>query len=207
MCRTRILIFVIGILLSIMCGCQDQNPRYHYIEREKVIYEEVIIPVYLDVLFSDKEEIEIELGLDRWNKTLNGYMRFEYAGKMDMEIGILKKIVNGEAYGIFRLSEGDDILKRADESREEGEKVLGFVNKVGGSYMYLVPTRMDEGDIYYIVMHETGHLLGARHTSEGIMRGSYIRGYNGLCIDKSAIEQIIIGRNWELEKINYCVKD
>jgi hypothetical protein len=64
------------ILGIVICGCGEG--KYRYLEQEEVKWVEVVRkPVYIDPWFSDTDKVKIEMGIDRWNKTLNGYMVVE----------------------------------------------------------------------------------------------------------------------------------
>ena len=153
--------------------------------------------VYLDLYFTDKERGEIWRAMDRWNLVLNGYVRLEDGGSFIMEMEKIKEAEMGWAYIVMKLDKDSNLI-----SNEYGKRTLGFTDAIGGRYMYLVMEYIGEGDIYGVVLHEFGHLMGARHTDLGLMRANYMLG-KAACVDSGVVEQIV-GYDWR--RMNYCIR-
>lgn len=197
-----ILMMVIVVLfVSVMrgCKCEDSNEvTYHYLTQERVDVETKVMKVYTDLFFTDMERHIIWRAMDRWNLVMNGYVRMEDAGGFTMEIEKIKEAEAGGAYIVMRLGVMSPLIKN-----EPGTMTLGFTDEIGGKYLYLVPDYIGEENLYGVVLHEFGHLMGARHTKNGLMRLGYSIGKE-VCIDKETVEQIE-GYDWR--RMNYCVRD
>lgn len=200
-------IYVLILMLMIIMGmieCKDnrKGESYHYLTQARVEGVKVKrVPVYTDIMFSDKEVMIIGMGIDRWNRVLNGYMEMEIVGVFDMEIEILKRADEGECYLIMRLGKDSELIEN-----EPGRMTLGFANRIGGSYLYVIPELMVDGDMEGVILHEVGHILGARHTGSGLMVGNYTSGTTQ-CVDELAVRQV--GEYWGYDwtKMNYCVRE
>ena len=209
----RVLVSIVVILVIISCVHSggffkgEEASSYRYLERGRVEYETERYPVYVDVIFSGEERVEIRRAIGRWNEVLNGYRELyivseEFVG--DLEIS--RRAIDGGAYLILRIPWDSPLL-----ANRGSEVTLGFTNAIGGAIIYLVPDNIDRlsgygARIYNVLLHEIGHLFGARHVESGLMRGKYdIISY--ICIDSGTARQVgeYYGYNWE--RMNYCVKD
>ena len=197
----RNVILMIMMVIGIM-GCDGCNEvgggRYYYLEQPMVDAETKVMGVYIDVLFNDRERGTIEEGISRWNKVLNGYKRMDIVGDFSGEIEKMKEADRGGAYLILSIAPNSTLIKNDGHSL-----TLGFTDAIGGKYLYLVPEYIGEEDLYGIVLHEIGHLMGARHTEGGLMKAGYSSGQE-VCIDKGTVEQI---REYDWKRMNYCIRD
>ena len=124
-------------------------------------------------------------------------MEIEEEG-FDMEIEKIEAVKRRGGYMIMKIGKGSKLLRE-----EEGEKTLGFVNKIGGDQMYIIVDNIErERDIRVVVLHEIGHLMGVRHIGKGIMNkelGEY-------CIGEAEVKEVSNWTGWEWEKMNYCIR-
>lgn len=204
------MMIVVGVvILGIVMGaniCNGEGSRigssYHYLKQDRVMVESEVKRVYIDERFSVSERGLIEVGIERWNEVLNGYMRMDIESTpFNMEVEVVSRAWNGECYLVLRLDKGSNMIEN-----EYGKMTLGYANKIGGSYLYLIPELMIEGEMELVIMHEVGHLLGARHKETGLMVSNY-SGVSGLCIDEETVKQVGEYNGWLWGKMNYCVKD
>lgn len=193
---------IIMMMVWVVVGCRDSNmgSRFYYLENEKVEYETDVVPIYIDILFNEKEMGIIEVGIIQWNYTLNGYRKMEIVSKdFDMSIERIKEAEDRGGYIILKIGKESILIKE-----EAGSKTLGFTNGIGGNKLYLIPENMNEGEMYGVVLHEVGHLLGARHNEEGLMSPNYNKlGFR--CIDKGAVRSVGEHFGYEWGRMNYCI--
>jgi len=197
-----ILMIVMGILfMSLVRGCKcndDKEVTYHYLTQDKVEVETKVMRVYTDLFFTDEERHIIWRAMDRWNLVMNGYVKMEDGGGFMMEIEKIKEAESGGAYIVMRLGVNSPLIKN-----EPGKMTLGFTDAIGGKYLYLVPDYIGEENLYGVVLHEFGHLMGARHTETGLMKAGYSVGKE-VCVDKETVSQI---KEYDWNRMNYCVRD
>jgi len=192
-------LIVIGLIwFKMVCfGCARKDEgKYHYLNQGRVEVKTEEIRVYTDVYFSDKERMGIWEAIERWNLVLNGYKAMIDAGGYDREMEKMREAERGGVYLIMRLDHDSPLIKN-----ESNSMTLGFTDSIGGRYLYLVPVYIGD-DLYGVVLHEIGHLMGARHTESGLMKAGYNPGAE-VCIDKETVIQL--GYDWE--RMNYCVRD
>lgn len=201
-------IVVIGILVVLFfINREDGVKRYRYLERDRVEYEVERYPVYVDVMFSGDERLEIRRGIERWNSVLNGYREMEVVSEgFSGDLEISRRAIEGEVYLILWIPSDSPLIVDMG-----GELTLGFVNEIGGTLLYLVPDNM-EGlsgvgvKLYNVVLHEVGHLLGARHVEIGLMRSNYDIG-SFICVDEGTARQVGSYYGYDWGRMNYCVED
>lgn len=180
----KIYIFIMGICL--MMGCKDV--RYPINDNR------VEINIYIDKEFSKEDVLEIRRGIDEWNYAMNGAVVLSVVSEeFNMEVSIIKE----EGWFILKT---DSIRKSREDS--SGHYVLGYVNKVGGSYLSIVSDRV-RWNLKMIVMHEIGHLLGINHTERGLMLSEFV-GDEFKCIDIVTMKEFGKIYKINLDRLRYC---
>jgi predicted Zn-dependent protease len=71
--------------------------------------------------------------------------------------------------------------------------------------MYIMRYRINNEQVYYLTLHELGHWLGAEHTSNGLMY-QYYNSNEYACIDKLTADEVTKFNNWDINKVNYCIR-
>lgn len=178
---------------------------YRYLNQPIVAGWGQTYPVYIEFTLEEEME-EIEEAIGRWNRVLNGYRRLEVVDRRysSERLEVTRRAVSGEAYLILRLEPDSDLLNDG-----VNEMTLAFVNELGGTLMYIVPTSIREGDVsvYSVVLHEIGHWMGAGHVESGLMEAKYrVGGY--ICVDEGTVRQV---SGWfkvyDWRRMNYCVRE
>jgi hypothetical protein len=161
----KLILFIIFLILN---GCVDtysityvHNPSYNGSIRD--------IHIWVDMRFSKIEYLNIEAGINEWNKGLNGGIVMEIVDdEFNMEEWKIKEMLSEDGFMILKIDHKNPMVDDND-----GMRTLAFVDKIGGNLMYLIYDRLDEIMIKYIVMHEIGHLLGLTHDGAYLMNHSY----------------------------------
>lgn len=187
---------IILLMLVMLISCRDwveqKEIRYRYVNHDWIRDGEVK-KVWVDKEFERWEISGIRAAISEWNMALNGWKILEIE-REDFDMDRLEEIKGKGGYIIMKKS-GEDI----------GEKLMmGYVNRIGGDEIYIKTRNVERvgGDIYTVMMHELGHIMGARHREGGgLMTGEYNK-VRYRCIDKWTIEEI--GGKWK-ERMNYCI--
>lgn len=85
-------------------------------------------------------------------------------------------------------------------------KVLAWVDKIGGNKIFIIEERVKIEDLENIMLHEIGHILGARHVGKTLMNSKYNK-YYYTCIDQITASQIGAFLGLDVDNLNYCFKD
>lgn len=198
----------LALLLS-LTGCSDLLTQHHYQYTHFPVASEavdVVYPVYVDVDFGNADLLSIQQALEQWNFAMNGYAHFRIVNsRFDMQISNLQQALNQHAYLILKISSDNPIVPTPGPEYQPGCQTLGFTT-VGGHSIYLVRDRLRNIDVRFVLMHELGHALGARHQKTGLMRPAYDPEYYQ-CVDADTAQQVATYRGWEARHLNYCVVD
>lgn len=146
--------------------------------------------VLIDERFSEEEVREIVNGINDWNWSLNGNIRYnirESRFSMGMNDLLSDSIL------IMKVSYKESVGYRPVDG--VGYYVPAWSDKLGGRKIYITSDRVTVKDMRGVIVHEMGHIIGIVHKKSGIMVGMY-SGYDG-CIDKEAVKGL-----WE--NVNYC---
>jgi hypothetical protein len=189
----KILAFL--FLLWLMVSCY--TPVVQYTSHPAFPVTEKVIPVYIDIYFSQDDKMSIQDAIDQWNYSLNGLIVLEIkSDKFDMDPDELKYIIATHGLMIFKIN--------SDNYHVDNDAELAFVNDLSGNELFLIRDRMSSADVKGITLHELGHVLGLTHLDQGIMRPNF-HAEDINCIDKFAIDQLSSHLLIPSDRFNYCV--
>lgn len=195
--------WVLFVLLSLCITCSSIN-YYKYTLRDyntdSIVRD---IPITLDVSFDKRDELDISAAIAQWNYVLNGWVYLHVVGHIFIDANELSKHHDGWLF-VNALSTDRVVIDADKTMTEPGFWMLAFVNYIGGDKLFMVKERFDQEDFLGLMLHEIGHLLGAKHIKSGLMQPHFDR-YSCQCIDKETAEQIAAHEKLPSTTLNYCV--
>lgn len=191
-----------GLLIFFIISCVHHLPSYHYVDRYQyhISVPIKIIPIYIDNDFGNGDLLEIDNAIKQWNYALNGYIDLEVVTtKFMMESDIIKSVQRGEGWLILKISSDSPLIHE-----KSNEQTLAFCNAIGGYALFVIRDRIGNEDMTGVMLHEIGHLLGARHTSYGLMYSIYSPDLYQ-CIDLPAITGVSLYQGIPEGRMNFCL--
>jgi hypothetical protein len=191
---------IISIIMMIgLVGCLGHpTESFHYVGNGG--YSPVALKEYkvlLDDEFGEADKLLIEDAILQWNYALNGHIRIVLE-----EVKFSMHRVAGRDEWIILKIDSNNIL--VTDSVSGGHYTLAWVNAIGGNYMWLIRDRLRNDSITGVVMHEIGHLLGARHDDVYLM-SAYYNWSSYRCIDYEALRRVAEYQHISIGGLNYCV--
>lgn len=201
-------VWFLSLLLCISCSCSlPRTYSFTYINSAHLRTESQvkIRKIYVDSAFGDADAVAIQDALNQWRYALNGYYDFKTI-TIDVVHGSLeplKEATSGRAWIFLKIDSQNPLVVFHDTSQM---KSLAFVEKIGGSILYMVRDRVNNESVRGVMMHEIGHLLGATHRwdNNNLMDPSYYDS-NSQCIDQETLEQVAKYQGIPAENMNYCI--
>lgn len=173
------------------CATSIHIPSYHYTDKVSYAGEPKVISVWISPDFDVFDRTHITDAIASWNGSLNGYVKLKISLEMPSD----------NDWVIVKVPAQDSTLPKVDA--RHGQYVLGAVDEIGGHNMFLARETMSSGDVYFVTLHEIGHLLGAEHLGNHLMYPHHDR-EKFHCIDKQTAMQISSYQKIPAENINYC---
>ncbi len=181
---------------------QPQLGRYEY--THKAVYQgspKRVIPIWVDKNFINVDKINIKNAVDSWNYSMNGYIKLEIVDlDFDMEVRKIADQITLKGWLFMKIPSDSSIIP----TTKPGYRVLGFTESVGGNHLYLVRDRLFDVDIYGVMLHEIGHLMGSDHVGKRLMYPHYTRAMYQ-CIDLDTITEVAKYHELDVNQLNYCV--
>lgn len=201
--KLRRLLSILVVTFCGLFGC-GYTPQYYYTRQPNIGRTNYIIYVKVDKEFSDMDRLAIDKAVSRWNYVLNGHYKLEVVD-WNYDATEIKndKLYPIDAYYIVKLS-GEQHKAFVKYLKVEDQKkfVLGFAN-VGGTVAYLVRERLQQADVYYVLMHELAHIFGSNHDGFRLMSPHYNK-TNFQCVDWKTAEQVAKFLGLHINDLNWC---
>lgn len=195
--RKIFLINIIVIFLSACAGMQ-QIPRYNY-TANKELKSGRVIPIYIDYTFGEEDRLKMDEGIQQWNYALNGNIKltvisWDYHNKKETN----QKIADDDGIIIIYLTSRDIWKKNYKVT------TLAFADQVPGHYIYFIRDRIQKpADMKPILMHEIGHVLGAKHRKRYLMTETF-HSQEWQCVDYETLKQVADVQEFDMKTGNYC---
>lgn len=161
--------------------------------------------VFISNEFNQKERKAIEEAIETWNYVLNGYHRFVVQKSnipVNDEQSYMSFISGG--FTVQKVWAGNEDYITKDDITGERIKILAWVDKVGGSRVWVVKNRVVTEDVYYIMLHEIGHVLGARHVGRQSLMSPLYERLSYSCVDLESVKQVAARVRAPIEELNHC---
>lgn len=199
------------LLMIMMCSCfGSMEPiPFHYISRGAYSVVPIKeIPVYIDIDFGEADKILIMDAITQWNYALNGYVKLNVVDDhFDMEPSVVSQCHMGLCWMILKVNSNNLMVKTIDGqvTHDNGGEYhsLAWADSVGGYVVYLIRDRVDPYQITGVMLHEMGHLLGAKHDDVYLMQ-PHFKWNEYRCVDKFTLKMVAAWQHLPLERLNYC---
>jgi len=196
------------ILVCGLIGCGHVVLPFYYVHSNghAAIVPTRVYHVWVDREFGVADRLSIDNAIKQWNFALNGYVRIDIETyEYNMEVGVLDRVMRGDGWVILKIDSMNPMVEPLDRGNS-GEKqfyTLAWVNAIGGNRMFVIRNRISNTWMEGIIMHEIGHLLGARHDEVYLMQPHY-NWEDYRCVDYEALKRVAAFQVIPMSQLNYC---
>lgn len=202
-------------LLFLLIGCGHEqitisnNPKSVDIQPQ-------MIPVYIDTNFSKEDKVSIQKSISEWNNSLNGQIIIQIQSfDFDMEPYKIEEILHNKGWMILQTSikhggipDEEQYKQCMKEKQKDCYHTIAWADKLGGSTIKIVKERVNLDTLYYITLHEIGHLLGAEHVEDKrSLMYAHFTSDSYLCIDFQTVAQVAVFNQLNVSGLNYCIRE
>lgn len=188
------------LLFNLNCIAVNRHylGQFRYIHRDYTVSNSVRnIPIWIEKSFGDSDRIAIDNAIKSWNYVLNGYIvLYVVDTDFDMEVSKIQEQQRKNGWLFMKIFSTNKFIPAYD--------TMAFCDKIGGNHLYVIRDRINNEDIYEIILHEISHLLGGIHNGEGLMH-RYFNRIEFQCIDYDTAKQIANYNNISIDDMNYCI--
>jgi hypothetical protein len=195
-------------ILLIACfviSCGHSIIPFHYIKNAEYVTVPVrVVGIWIDKEFGVRDQLSIDDAIKQWNYALNGYVRLDVKSTtFDMEPNELAQIRSCDCWIIMKVKSDNPMIPDEPIRGKPQYHTLAWVNEIGGKLMWVVRDRLQNEWMTGVILHEMGHMLGARHDKVYLMQPSYSwEDYR--CVDKWTLGQVAAYQQIPVRMLNYC---
>lgn len=190
------------ISLIILFSCTSIPKKYVKNQNNSLSQRE--IPVYIDLNFSGNDRVILGAALETWNYSFNGQLKLNiHYNTEPWSSKILDDVYLNHGIAIIFLAENDITVTLASDPFQ-AQKILAYVNNIGGDKIYVLRNRLNEKKLFYIALHELGHIFGATHSDGDDLMQPYYYNNSQACIDKTTAQKVAEHLLINFHSMNWC---
>lgn len=194
--------FLAALMLAFFGVSCGYTAPYYYTRQPIPDAPALIMEVKIDKEFSDSDKREIDKALMQWNYVLNGHYQFKVVDwNYDASALHDPKVYYRDAFYFVKIT-GDESNNYNIKKDNKDSYVLAFAG-IGGTITYVIRERLSVGDVYFTVMHEIAHMLGADHNKFRLMNPSFNH-TDFQCVDEKTAVQVAKFLGLKLTDLNWC---
>ena len=197
------------MMMALAFGCLGHQPKpFRYVANPsgQTAIPLKVYKIWVDKEFGAADRIAIDNAVTQWNFALNGYIKLEVVTwEFDMEPEVLKRAMNGEGWIFLRVRSDNPMVAGVDRKPDGTVSyTLAWANEIGGNRVYLIRDRVANEWVTGVMLHEMGHLLGAKH-DEIYLMAPHFKWEDARCVDYEALKLVAEYQHIPFEQLNYCV--
>ncbi len=175
-------------------------PPYQYTDHAQPVSSGRQITLYIDSDFPQSQRQAIVAAIRQWNYVLNGYVQFRaHLLPDDTNSADIARLRRNGAWVVALVDSRHPIA-------QQGEGAHALAVTVGNGhdgFVYVIGDRLGKRDLTGVVMHEFGHVLGAKHDQSGLMAPVY-NAAAAQCIDHDAVAMVADAQRLPMQRLNWC---